>query len=516
MLPLLNFLFMLKRVVTIILFLSVAILKCCNCQDRNSNWCFGDSAGINFNNLSNPTTFSASLVSRGTCASISDSSGNLLFYTNTRAGIPVLKTTLVWSKNHQIMLNGDSIIGRGWYKEHIIVPYPGANNLYYLFTAGVSSTSGFFYSIIDMSQNGGLGTVVQKNVQLQGSDFWANDGISAIKHGNGRDWWVVLRNWYNQIPNDTFYFYLITPAGVSLDHIQNIGDMIIPGFYRIEPANDGNKIAVCTPGGLLEEFTFDRCTGYLSSEIIIEHENPNSNLIPWYWDCELSANKNLLYVSSTYSQNDSNSYLFQYNLNDANPSITRDTLYRIKEPVEGGLIELAPDNKIYWSCDYYVGSIFYPDSVRNIYNENLSVINYPDSLGATCDFQPFSFYLGGKRTYYGLPNNPNYELGADSGSICDSLTVGILNNEQGISNTELFVFYHPGWQTAFINAKGLAGKKYVLTVADVFGHIIYRENGKLDGPYYTYDLHMNSFADGLYIVSLVTDKEVLSGKFIRQ
>ena len=107
-------------------------------------------------------------------------------------------------------------------------------------------------------------------------------------------------------------------------------------------------------------------------------------------------------------------------------------------------------------------------------------------------------------------------MGADSGSICDSLTVGILNNEQGISNTELFVFYHPGWQTAFINAKGLTGKKYVLTVADVFGHIIYRENGKLDGPYYTYDLHMNSFADGLYIVSLVTDKEVLSGKFIRQ
>jgi hypothetical protein len=36
--------------------------------------------------------------------------------------------------------------------------------------------------------------------------------------------------------------------------------------------------------------------------------------------------------------------------------------------------------------------------------------------------QPFSFYLGGKRTYHGLPNNPNYELGPLAGSICDTLT----------------------------------------------------------------------------------------------
>ncbi|MBL0341878.1 MAG: hypothetical protein IPP71_13625 [Bacteroidetes bacterium] len=52
----------------------------------------------------------------------------------------------------------------------------------------------------------------------------------------------------------------------------------------------------------------------------------------------------------------------------------------------------------------------YPD-IYNMYNMNLSVINQPDSLGATCDFQPYSFYLGGKRTYVGLPNNPDYELG---------------------------------------------------------------------------------------------------------
>ncbi|MBL0341881.1 MAG: hypothetical protein IPP71_13640 [Bacteroidetes bacterium] len=46
----------------------------------------------------------------------------------------------------------------------------------------------------------------------------------------------------------------------------------------------------------------------------------------------------------------------------------------------------------------------------------LSVINYPDSLGTACGYSPFSFYLGGKRTYYGLPNNPDYDMPAIAGS----------------------------------------------------------------------------------------------------
>ena len=157
----------------------------------------------------------------------------------------------------------------------------------------------------------------------------------------------------------------------------------------------------------------------------------------------------------------------------------------------------------------------YPDSARNVYNENLSVINYPDSLGAACNLQPFSFYLGGKRTYYGLPNNPNYDLGPDSGSVCDTLTVGIAENLL-TKHAKLYIYYYPGWETTFINADGLKGKKYVLTVTDLLGHIIFRENGSLDGQYYTHDLHMQSYADGMYIVSLVTDKEAMSGRLVRE
>ena len=505
-----------KDIKLLLIYLLIFYCSASDAQFTSNIWCFGDSASIRFDN--DQVLFS-SVISRGSCASICDSSGNLLFYASSSPdalNAATIRAGKVYSYNHSLMQGGDTIICRAWYKELTIVPDPANVDLFYLFSAGVTSINGFFYSIIDISQNNGLGAVVQKNVQLQGSTFWANDGLAAVKHGNGRDWWVMVRDWSSS--NDLFYFYLVAPTGVVLHHVQSIGDTLQPSFYRIEPSENGELIAVCSAGGLIEVFDFDRCTGLLSNEFLIEHEAV-SPAFPWYWDCELSFNNSLLYVSSNYTQNDSNSYLFQYNLNDSNPSLTRDTLFSIKQPIVGGLLEMAPDSKMYWACNYDVPGMFpypYPDTARNVYNENLSVINYPDSLGVACDFQPFSFYLGGKRTYYGLPNNPNYELGPDSGSVCDTITVGIENSATGAKHSALFVFYHHEWQTVFINAKGLTGKKYLLTVVDLYGHTIHKREGKLNGPYFTYDLHFPDVADGLYVVSLITDKEVLSRKFVRQ
>ncbi|MBK7969788.1 MAG: hypothetical protein IPK08_13070 [Bacteroidetes bacterium] len=86
-------------------------------------------------------------------------------------------------------------------------------------------------------------------------------------------------------------------------------------------------------------------------------------------------------------------------------------------------MRLAPDDKIYCSLNYYDGINTYPysDSLNNQFNQNLCVINDPDSAGLACNFTPFSFSLGGNETYWGLPNNPDYDLPALAGSPCDTL-----------------------------------------------------------------------------------------------
>lgn len=478
-------------------------------SQRSANWCFGDSAGIDFKTTP-PSTFISSVKSRGSCVSISDKAGDVLFYAYTRATVTG-NTTLVFNSANTLMQNGNNIVGRGWYQELVIIPDPADTNKYYLFSTGATSIYGLFYSVIDMSQNGGFGAVMQKNVQLL--SFPANDGLTAVKHGNGRDWWIIFKH-YNNLNND-FCKFLISPSGVSAPSIQNIGALTNINSYRYFFSNDGSKLGSVGYRGLIETYDFDRCSGNLFNYRLIRSDNTTSP-IPYLWSGAFSSNKQFLYIAT--SANDS--YLLQLNLLDSFPLNIIDTVADFTFPIStGGGLKLAPDGKIYWSCAYIdsMGNFNYPypDTTYNIYNTYLSVINNPDSLGTACNFQPYSFYLGGARTYWGLPNNPNYELGPDSGSLCDSLTVGILNLEQGFAHSELKIFYHPEWKTAFINAQGLKGKKYLLNVVDILGHLIYKEEGSLDSQYYTHDLSMQGFADAVYIISFVTEKEALSAKFVR-
>lgn len=494
---------------SIILFLVFISVADSFCQNRNSVWCFGHNAGINFNST-NPVADSSACVSRGSCATICNSNGDLIFYVTNDSDVFAFQRGRIYQSNHLIMQNGDSLIGRAWYQEHVIVPHPTDTNLFYTFSVGVTSIYGFYYSIVDMSQNGGLGAVTQKNIQLQ--TFRTADCITAIKHGNGRDWWVIFRSTAS-LPNNDFYEYLITPNGISNVQMFSAGSLNSAGFAKFCVNTEGNKIAFVNAAGLIEIYHFNRCDGMIDSVRTIEPELP-SPLYPWYWECAFSPNGNLLYVTTS----DSSCLLLQYNLSDSNPSLTRDTLQFTNYPIATlGAVRLAPDNRIYVANAYYntvTMNYPYPDTMYNVYNTYLSVINHPDSVGTACDFQPYSFYLGGKRCYKGLPNNPDYDLPRLQGSSCDTIQwTGVQNIEQ--AKGLMYVSYISDWQKLFVNAQGLKGISFKISVYDMVGNVIYTEEGKLSSQYFTKDLNMAAFAKGMYIVNFVTDKERLAKKFIK-
>ncbi len=493
-------------------------------QFTDRYWAFGDSAAIDFKNLNSPVASSSILRVRGTCVSICDSIGDLLFYGGSpnidiwqAPGPPfIYDMGYLVNKNHQKMNNGDSLKSLLWYQEMIIIPDPGNINRFYVFTAGVTTpTVGFFYNVVDLSLNGGLGKVIQKNVQLK--SFKVDDGLAAVKHGNGRDWWIVMKQWENTVAHNTFYFYLVTPSGLSGPFIQSIGTPVIAGFQRFKFSKDGTKLYTTTPDNLIEQYDFDRCTGLLSNA---QQLSPvSSTTSKFYWSFAVSPDGSKMYTSCPYqTSNQDTSYLVQYDLNASNFLSSADTLFALPDPYIMGLLQLGPDDKIYLSsfsdtpdCEF---DYLYCDTTRNYVTDNISVINSPDSLGTACNFLPFSFNLGGHRAYPGLPNNPNYELDALLGSACDTLNVGLNELVQSNKN-ELVVYYDTPWQTAFINAKGLKGKNYKLQLFNLNGQVILEESGKLDSEYYTKNAILSSFADGMYIVRLSTEKEVLVAKFVK-
>ncbi|MEO8150672.1 MAG: T9SS type A sorting domain-containing protein [Bacteroidia bacterium] len=407
-----------------------AMLCCCHffslSQNRNSVWCFGDSALIDFSDTTNILVKSSSVDSRGSCTSMSDISGKLLFYTATMpySAANSFYATFVFDSINAIMQNSDSIFGHAWYNELVTILNPANDSTYYLFSVGVTTIFGLYYSIIDMRLNNGLGAVTQKNIQLQ--SFEQVDCITAIKHGNGRDWWLLFRKSQASTAgsNNKWYRYLITPDSIQNFSVQSIGSQNRTNIGKICFSPSGDKLVFTNVNGVLELFDFDRCTGLLSNPVTIE-QDPGVSPFPYLWSCAFSPDASKLYVTT----DDQTTRLFQYDLNAPNIAASKDTLWTISNPpYAGGALKLAPDNKIYMSSWFTDGFNFpypYPDSVYNMYNMNLSVINQPDSLGIASDFQPYSFYLGGKRTYLGLPNNPDYELSPLIGSSCDSLRPAI-------------------------------------------------------------------------------------------
>ena len=101
------------------------------------------------------------------------------------------------------------------------------------------------------------------------------------------------------------------------------------------------------------------------------------------------------------------------------------------------------------------------------------------------------------------------------GSACDTL---VWTEEHEINNPiGLFVFYHSGWQKCFINSSNLKGNNCRLEVFNMKGEKVI-EVGKISviGGYVTYDLDCAMFADGMYVVSLTTEKERLVKKFVKE
>jgi hypothetical protein len=99
------------------------------------------------------------------------------------------------------------------------------------------------------------------------------------------------------------------------------------------------------------------------------------------------------------------------------------------------------------------------------------------------------------------------------GSACDTIVNGITSPKS--ETAKLYIFFHSGWNTAFVNAENLKGKTFNLRIVDLLGKEVYAEKGKLSSSYFTSDINCSHLAGGVYILTLETDKEIISKKFVK-
>ena len=215
-----------------------------------------------------------------------------------------------------------------------------------------------------------------------------------------------------------------------------------------------------------------------------------------------------MYVSTS----DATCYLYQFDLQNANPWSSRVLLDSIDTPLyPASTLRRGPDNRIYSAIGWYNGITFhypYPDSAWNIYNTHLSVINHPDSAGLACDYQPFSVYLPGCRTYLGLPNNPDYTLGPLAGSPCDTLAIGVEELQEEI------VRIIPNPATTEIKLESSSGNirdGTLYRINDITGRT--KLTGYLLGE--TSTINVQSLVPGVYLLEMYSEKGNSMARFVK-
>ncbi len=480
-----------------------------NAQSKGNTWCFGDSVNISFQSGSIINNLSCNLNTIESSASISDDSGNLLFYCGgyTNATVGYLK---ILNVNNQVILNGDSILGDGTVTNGLLIlPLPGDINKYYLFSRIATPGYGnnLYYSIIDMSMNGGNGIVIQKNILLSNNIF--SEKLSAVKHANGRDWWIVSHQFSFTSDIDTFCIFLLSPSGVSVASKQSIGTVYShqPPFdgYSGESqfAEDGSKF-LCVGSNIIDLFEFDRCLGLLSNYQNLAVSNPSPPLNQYY-GCSFSNDGTKIYISNWHGGMSTNlSYeLFQMDLLAPNILLSKSIIFNTNNQTHVlGQHQLGPDGKIYIASS---DGFSFPNNNYSSTNMNISVINEPDSTGLACSFNPFSVSLNGRRCYLGLPNIPNYNLGPIEGSICDT----IQSLQEHITESVRFkLFPNPVNNYLSITYEALTDFKNIFLIIfdikgkEIFRTNIYKPNGKIN-----YDV--SSLTPGIYLANLQSSSKIL-------
>ncbi|MBA2422274.1 MAG: T9SS type A sorting domain-containing protein [Chitinophagales bacterium] len=383
-------------------------------QNETNIWYFGYGAGVDFNSgtpegINGGNTFTI----EGT-ASICDTAGSLLFYTD---GITV------WNKNHNVMINGNNLDG-GYSSTQsaLIVQQPGSDSIYFIFTTTESAGSnGLRYSIVDMSLNIGEGEVILKDEPLIG---FMTEKVTAAKHSNGTDFWILSHE-YN---SDGYYAYLLTSAGVNpAPIISNIGSFWTDYIGYMKASPDGSKVASAIQYmNNIEIMDFDNSTGIYSNPITFP------GIYEWTYGVEFSPDSKILYMDKYGG--DSELYQVDLTAGSSTDIINSTTLIAFPNTDFCGALQLAPDGKIY---------------LARYGTSWIGVINNPNSLGAGCNYIDDGVSFTGT-CELGLPNCvpayfnenviPPLAIAASDSSVCQKFCIDFYDSSASNPTSWQWIF----------------------------------------------------------------------------
>jgi hypothetical protein len=446
----------------------------------------------------------------------SDSNGNLLFYSNG---------TRVVNAHDNIIENGDSlnfgyllyddagytidtVLGDVAPQGIIALPNPASGNQYYLVYAfgdttpfvegGGNYVAKILTALVDMQANGGLGQIIYKDSSILEGVGELGESVPAVKHGNGRDWWLLAQ----KRNTNCFYEILLDSSGPHVTDTFCLGPTV-PSGYQDQScfSPDGSKFAYFANTSGLSVYDFDRCTGKLSNAKYLSYSDLKDTA-RFVVGIAISPNSRFLYASLV-------AHLYQLDLWNDNLLNSLDTIGIFESlwndcgttsPSTSGYCQLAPDGKIYITG--IGGAPFY------------HVINNPDEQGSTCNLVQYGLSL--PTLEEGIPNYPNYRLGALTQSQCDTLA-SLTAIQRAAKEQIIKVYPNPATDYAVIDYGFTDWSKAQpnLEICNTLGQVVHAQILPMYSGLQKIDV--STWAGGMYTVYIKRNGGVIArSKFVKQ
>ena len=411
-----------------------------------------------------------------TNSSVCNAEGNIIAYTNGQVIYnqfdEPIEDTINYSADWEYCNDGDKNMaipsGLLTVQGALIMPIPDETTRYYTFYTTLDRETIDYiqyqisYATFEVSNVDKKGKILQKDIVLFKDSL--SGSIAAVRHCNGRDWWLVAPR---RIGN-SLNIWLVDPTGIHYQGRLETGLTSFDGIGQISFSSDGEWLSWIvnkkfnSTGGQFFLTHFDRCTGKI--------HNPQFRYIDlsnyrFGYGVSFSYDSKYLYMCNM-------DFIYQYDLTKDDVLVSEkkvatydgyeyyfpfDTIDPLGYPVDFCALGLGPDGRIYVASS-------------SAYTRMMSIINYPYIAGEKCDVRQHSVFMptGIAR---GIPNFPNYRLGPLDGSPCD--TLGLDNDPVAkfryepdtldhllIKFTDLSYFRPESWQWDFGDGSPVVEERY--------------------------------------------------------
>ncbi len=429
-------------------------------------------------------------------ASISDSLGRLLFYSDGRR---------LWDWNDQVII--DTLRGhQSATNAAFVVPRPEHQTEYYLFTLDAAQNqlqNGLCYSRVTACRDGGV-SIAEANVLLAQN---MTEKITAVRHQNGVDYWLITHDF----ATDTFRIFMVSSVGIyqsgtyhaGVVHSDpNSGYLAAVGSMKAAPDGALMTVSLTNPPSKCDIVAVNQTTGEISSVITFAPDTSDQGILEGVYGVSYSSSGQFLYLGGmgnynvwqfdvSYLPNDLNGFRASRKLVYSGLNSDPDVPNSFQQ------MQLGPDGKIY---------------LVNLNSPYVAVIHQPDLIAPVCNFEDSAFVLI-HPAEYGLPSFiDSYDYTASG--LCEPNVVAELDD------VSLFVYPNPANQkvrlqvTPHLAAQAGSGQQVRnAAITDMLGHTVLNSlPNKVGSGEVSFEMDISTLAPGLYTISATLQ----SGETLRQ